>query len=98
MRTSDEIYEQYSLLCEEAEWSIVELMEQKRLTKIDFGDESPYVLLNGGFGDYDMRVTKIVLHKGLLYLYSDDEPIRISDLYKHQWIYLYDDVSVFLAK
>ena len=96
MRTSDELYQQYSAICTEARKSIRELMESRNIDEINFGVNYLRLRLNSGFGDYEMSLDKIILNDGRIELYENKERIVDKDLYGSEWLYIYDEVEYFL--
>lgn len=98
MRTADEIYEQYSLLCEEAQRNIADLMRAHGVEELHFGDNAPLYDFYGFDGYYECQVDSIVLNNGFLQLTEGVEWLRLKDFDKSNWIHLYYEVEGYFAE
>ena len=102
MRTSQEIYEQYSLLCKEAENSVKELFIKHGINTVKFDDDSRIIIVaDDGWGSFDAEIDKIVLNKhGWLDVYEkrDGESVLLRDgsIYKNCWIYIYETIEDYI--
>ena len=102
MRTSQEIYEQYSLLCKEAETSVKELFVKNGINTVQFDEDSRIVIVaDEGWGSFDAAIDKIVLSKhGWLDVYEmrDGESVylRNDSMYKNSWIYIYETIEDYI--
>ena len=98
MRTADEIYEQYSLLCEEAQDNIINLMRTHGVERLDFGENAPLYDFFGYDGYYECTIDSIVLVGEILELYEGESWLRIRDFNKSSWIHLYYEVEGYFAE
>lgn len=98
MRTAYEIYKQYSLLCEEAQENIADLMRTHGVEEVNFGDNAPLYDFFGFGGYYECQVDTIVLNGGFLQLCEGTEWLRLKDFDKSNWIHLYYEVEGYFAK